>query len=262
MGCFLDPGDVVLDFMMCKNKDSDRLFSSLSQILEITHLLLVIGVRFAFRQSVMLKNARKKKRVVDRSGGFCIPRNILGYPSQEDKMGKHEIKVKKPHKEVAVEWLEEGGGGGSFFLVAPSQKVLGPTVPWKDPLYRNWLFRLPQIRPQTARQPRRSIYLLFYYSLTHQLAMRYPGGILGYCSQLSQSLPGHSQSRESTCLNVIMCIPHTWCSAISYLTKTHHPSYVELKGEGFIKNKKSISGSYIMGLHEEWFFTTLQDECK
>lgn len=149
-------------------------------------------------------------------GAFVYREISWDTPSQEDKMGKHEIKVKKPHKEVAVEWLEEGGRGGSFFLVAPSQKVLGPTVPWKDPLYRNWPIRLPQIRPQIARQSGQSIYLLFYCSLTHHLAMRYPGGIVGFCSQLGQSL--HKHSKEGTCLNIVMHI-HTWCSATSFLTK-------------------------------------------
>lgn len=139
-----------------------------------------------------------------------------------------------------------------FLLVAPSQKVLGSTVPWKA-LCSGCL----RLGPKQPISPRRSIYLLFYYSLTHQLAMRYPGGILGYCSQLSQSLPEHSQSKENTCLNVVMCIPLTWCSANPYLTKTHHPSCVELKG-GFIINKKSFSDSYIIvkGLREEWFLTT------
>lgn len=215
----------------CPNLSCHKLLkSSTSSQLFISILVWV----FVLRQSATLKNARKKKeeRVVDgREGAFVYREISWDTPSQEDKMGKHEIKVKKPHKEVAVEWLEEGGRGGSFFLVAPSQKVLGPTVPWKDPLYRNWLLRLPQIRPQIARHSGQSIYLLFYYSLTHHLAMRYPGGIMGFCSQC---LPKHSQSKESTCLN--MCIPHTWCSAISYLKDT--PSNVELTGEGFINNNK------------------------
>lgn len=37
-------------------------------------------------------------------GGLLYTRKYLEIPpSREDKMGKHEIKVKKPHKEVAVE---------------------------------------------------------------------------------------------------------------------------------------------------------------
>lgn len=194
----------------------------MSQTLEIIHILSAVckylGVSICvLRQECNFKKCEKEERVVDgREGAFVYREISWDTPSQEDKMGKHEIKVKKPHKEVAVEWLEEGGRGGSFFLVAPSQKVLGPTVPWKDPLYRNWLLRLPQIRPQIALHSGQSIYLLFYYSLTHHLAMRYPGGIMGLCSQ---SLPKHSQRRESTCLNTVMCIPHTWCSALSHLTK-------------------------------------------
>lgn len=75
----------------------------MSSILEIIHLLLAIGVRFVFRQSVMLKNARKRKGWLIEVGAFVYREISWDTPSQEDKMGKHEIKVKKPHKGVAVE---------------------------------------------------------------------------------------------------------------------------------------------------------------
>lgn len=104
-------------------------------------------------------------------GVFCgMP---LLAPSQIHEMGKHEIKVEKPHKGVEGGWLgsgwgykEEGEGGmGGLSLHPRPRKALGLPVPWKEPLWGPGCSACIGLKPQTQRLPTQYIYVLFYHSL-------------------------------------------------------------------------------------------------